>query len=160
MLKSVFATQPSPTSKRARQTNIPRASTHIHIESPHWHLPRLTAYIPVAKILPANVESDRTGSARSQRHLLETAELLRRRSWRARRQTDVQLCDFGASHGAVVCDLRSHGGDSIEETNNASWAWSGAACGLVGVGGGQAGVAERCVGFVDVSRCSLVDQLE
>ena len=99
-------TTSSPILKRPRQPNIPRACTHKHIERPSRHLPRLTCHIPVAQILPANVESDSTRSARHQVHLLETAQLLRRRSWSTGRQTEIELSDFGASHGAVVCNFR------------------------------------------------------
>jgi hypothetical protein len=133
MLASIQSMKPSPSSKRPRQPNIPRACTHIHIKRPSRHLPRLISHIPVAKILPANIKSDSTRSARHEVHLLETTELLRRRSRSARRQTKIQLSDLGAGHSAVVCDLCGNGGDGIEETDGAPWAWGGAAGGLVGV---------------------------
>jgi hypothetical protein len=160
MLVSIQSMKPSPSSKCARQPNIPRASTHIHIERPSRHLPRLTRHIPIAEILPPDIESDSARSTRRQRHLLEAAKLLGRRSRSARRQTKIQLSDLGAGHSAVVCDLCSNGGDGIEETDGASWAWGGAASGLVGVGGGEGGVAEGCVGFGLVSTKTIFRMIE
>jgi hypothetical protein len=153
MLDTLQPKPSSPFSKRPRQPNIPRARSHKHIECPSRHLPCLTCHIPIAKILPPNIESNSARSTRRQRNLLETAQLLRRRSRSARWQTKIQLSDFSAGHGAVVCDLCRDCSDSIEEADGTTWARSGAAGGLVGVGGGEAGVAEGCVGFEVVSEC-------
>lgn len=131
------------TSHRPHQPDIPRAAAHKDIERPHRRNPRLRKHIPIAKILPPNIERHCGALARAQRHLLEAAQLLGRRCGRRRRQADVELCHLGGCDGAAVEDRAGHGRDvGVEARGSAGGEGRLRHAGFVEVGGGQGGVGE------------------